>query len=478
MNAENKKTKIGIVYPDSIKCGFFSVSLKLLYSTFINLSNTFVDFFFTDIKYFQRSLLHSLKASDFEILAFSIPDESLYLNVLKFLTINGIPLYSINRLYLKPLIFCGGVPIIANPFPIAPFMDFCVIGEIESTLPHIINLYKEVKTKEEFYCRIIKMDWIVSFPYKMKARRAFTENIMLPVSYFSFDKDKSPYPDILIVEVARGCKYKCPYCQLTRIFSPYREVELSALINYIETFRKKDDCINKIYLIAPDAGQYSRIDDLIDFLGKQKLSVITTSLRADKITPSFAKILSGTVRLGIESGETMRRKLGKNFSDTDLIYICRNLLENPDINKIELYFLVGLHENEEEGIINTVYKLIKNRVPPNKLKINISLFIPECHTPFEDVPMLELSKAKKKIHCLYSNLLKLGVPVKMIKSVDGFYLTAIFSKGDERLSKVLEVAYNYDLNWDELTKWYRIAESVGVDMWETMEKRRWKCIKL
>src|SRR3972149_1928637 len=64
--------------------------------------------------------------TDLQLVGFSVTYAGDYSNVLRLLSMAGIPLRPEARRPQAPLILMGGVCAFANPEPIAPFMDFVV----------------------------------------------------------------------------------------------------------------------------------------------------------------------------------------------------------------------------------------------------------------------------------------------------------------------------------------------------------------
>ena len=80
--------------------------------------------------------------SEFDFIAFSIPFENDYVNVLKILELGRIPLHADQRGENDPLCLAGGISITLNPEPLADFMDAFLLGEGEALLPEFFGEMK------------------------------------------------------------------------------------------------------------------------------------------------------------------------------------------------------------------------------------------------------------------------------------------------------------------------------------------------
>ena len=88
-------------------------------------------------------LLYGLESgdpiADFHIIGFSLGYEMAYSNVLNMLDLAGLPLRSADRKGLTPLVVAGGT-CCYNPEPLAPFIDFFVLGEGEEVTLEYIDI--------------------------------------------------------------------------------------------------------------------------------------------------------------------------------------------------------------------------------------------------------------------------------------------------------------------------------------------------
>src|SRR5712692_1064675 len=63
----------------------------------------------------------------------------------------GIPLRAAARRAHDPLVLMGGVCAFSNPEPMAPFMDFVVVGEGEELVPELVAAYRDgYRDRESF----------------------------------------------------------------------------------------------------------------------------------------------------------------------------------------------------------------------------------------------------------------------------------------------------------------------------------------
>ena len=84
--------------------------------------------------------------SEFDLIGFTLPYETLYTNALNVLDLAGIPIRSADRNETHPIIIAGGHSTM-NPEPMHAFIDAFVIGEGEEVIHDIINTIQGFKAK-------------------------------------------------------------------------------------------------------------------------------------------------------------------------------------------------------------------------------------------------------------------------------------------------------------------------------------------
>lgn len=401
---QNSILKIGIVYPDDLKWAFHGLSIRVLSYLITKQGNSIVDLFFMNINgsenIYRYSLYFKKSPLEFDLLLFTIPDECLYLNILKFLEYNEIPFFSIQRGSNYPIIGCGGSAII-NPLPIAPFFDFLVIGEAESVISFIINeVIDNRQSKQKLYERLQNVEGIYVPQIQNSVKRAVEGNISLPFPYInsgirSIDK-------ILRVEITRGCKWKCRFCQIPNTRKPYREITLETIKDYI-SFLIKDNSnhFKKCALISFSPLCYSNIKELLEFLHTKNLIPIVHPMRIDRFDDDIISLLNGIIRVGIESSESQRRFLGKSIDDNTIYRNIEKINNNPKIKALFLNFMIGTPREtwkDIEEIVNLCNKIARKCKKIKILRIMISIFMPECFVPFEEETMEDINLIRQKFN--------------------------------------------------------------------------------
>jgi radical SAM superfamily enzyme YgiQ (UPF0313 family) len=151
---DSVKTHVALVFPDVYDIGTSNLGLPILYETLNRREDVLAERSFapwTDMEKLMRDHqlpLYSLESktalSEFDIVGFSIPYETLYTNTLNLLDLANIPLHASERTKEHPLIIAGGQSTY-NPEPLAPFIDAFVIGEGEEIVHDIVDAVQQWK---------------------------------------------------------------------------------------------------------------------------------------------------------------------------------------------------------------------------------------------------------------------------------------------------------------------------------------------
>ena len=145
------ETKVAFIFPDIYDIGISNLGLQILYDLVNQRPDALAERAYApwvdmealmrshDIPLYSLESKHSLAA--FDILAFSLPYETLYTNCLNMLHLASVPLRSADRDGSHPLVIAGGHACF-NPEPMHAFIDAFVIGEGEEVIHEILDTVK------------------------------------------------------------------------------------------------------------------------------------------------------------------------------------------------------------------------------------------------------------------------------------------------------------------------------------------------
>ena len=292
-NLDDINIRFGFCFADVYEIGMSHLGMKILYHLLNSAQDIYCERFFApwvDMEEEMRkagiplfSLETKTPAREFDFLGFTLQYEMSYTNILNMLELGGIPLRSADRDDTFPII-CAGGPCAYNPEPLAPFVDFFMLGEGEESMMEIMDLYRKMKsqgaTKDEFLKEVVKIEGtyvpkfydveynedgtIKSFtknfdgaPDKIKKRiikdfdNCFVpDNIIVPFMEVVHDR--------IMLEIFRGCIRGCRFCQAGMIYRPVRERSPKMLLDLARRLIKNTG-YEEISLSSLSTSDYTRL---------------------------------------------------------------------------------------------------------------------------------------------------------------------------------------------------------------------------
>ncbi len=421
----------------------------------------------------------------FDILAFSIPFENDFINILTFLSLSNIPLESLQRNPDSPLVIAGGMTSFINPEPIAPFIDIFLIGEGETLLDTFLDTFSRYRpdiVNRDFRPLLdIPGIYIPSFydidyspegsiasrtahpPAPTSIPKQVERDINRFITFYTFPKEASEFSDMAILEVNRGCPRGCRFCAAGYLCLPFRNRSLESLVAFLRETRPSQSTIGLLGTGVSDHPDLLPLSREILSLGYH---VSFSSLRIDRISDTLASLLKKggqkTVTLAPEAGSQRLRNLLKKDISEEQILEAVDILATYDILNLKLYFMIGLPGetmDDIHAILSLIRKIrhtvLKHRYQNKRLgriTVTISPYVPKPGTPFQWFPFLDLSDIKTRLGWLKKNLSKEANTHVIADLPKWAYIQAILSKGDRRISMLLKRVHQNGGNWPQSFK--------------------------
>ena len=490
------KISICLIYPNSYHVGMSNLGFQTLYQ-YLNSEDDIIceRTFLPDPEDHQeyhrtQTPLFSLESQkplpDFDILAFSISFENDFLNLLTLLDLAHIPLESRLRENKYPLVIAGGVAVFLNPEPISDFFDLFIFGEAEEVIKEFLEACRSIFSekgkmeKDAFLRKLAGIEGIyipkfyrvdyaedgkieamipaAGFPRRIK-RRWIKEIDRFPTRSVLLTPD-TEFKEMALIEVNRGCPRGCRFCAACFVYHPFRNRSLPLL----ETLSKESLLRERrIGLAGTAVSDYPHLLPLCQNILSQQGAISLASLRIDAIAPSLVQSLKEggerTVAIAPEAGsERLRRVLKKAYTEEEILRAIHILVENG-LFQIKCYFLIGLPSEIDEDVkaIVLLVKKIRHQILSSRrsqkerwsLVLSINPFIPKPATPFQWVPLEEVSELKRKL-----KMIQRGIQgekgMKIVHDLPKWaYIQALLSRGDRRVGKILMAAHRYQGNWSQ-----------------------------
>lgn len=498
--------RIALAMADVYEVGMSNLGLKILYEILnrrddIAAERVYAPWLDMEEEMRRRGIpLFSLETfrevSSFDILGFSLQYELLITNTLNMLDLAGLPLHAAERTDEQPFVIGGG-PCVYNTEPIADFFDFFVLGDGEEIVVEVCDALiawkKEGRLdgRRGFLRRAARIPgiYVPSFyAPEYDARGMFTglrvlDEAASPQIYRRVVKDLDAAPflekpvvpylgivhDRLMLELFRGCTRGCRFCQAGMAYRPVRERRPETLESLARTLFDSTG-YNEMSLTSLSSADYSCLSPLVDGLlaGTQgeRVSFSLPSLRIDSFSVDIAERLQQVRKSGLtfapEAGtQRLRDVINKNVTEDDLLHSVRTAFEQG-WKAVKLYFMMGLPTETDEDIVGIAelaqkvvdcYKEVKGKRGV-KVTVSVSCFVPKAYTPFQwfaQVPQEEFERRQR--------LLKESIRDRAISfhyhDARASVLEGALSRGDRRLSAVIETAWRNGAKFDGWTDQFK-----------------------
>jgi len=482
-----------IAFPDLYEIGMVNQALRILYNRLNRMKGISCDRAFAPAPDFEKLLreknipLYGLDTgisfSCLDMLMFTLGYELGLNGILLMLDVSGIPLRCAERNEKDPVVIAGG-PAVSNPYPFSPFIDAFWIGEAEAGFFELVNELVCLKSCGKGRAELLeKMSshpnvWVKE---KKKVSRAI-------FSGFSFDETEAdifPIPSMKTiqhhgtVEIMRGCPNGCRFCFAGFWYRPMRQKSRERIMAQAEEMATRGGW-QEISLSSLSSGDYCGITELLDELNSRfsslHISFQMPSLKVSGFSLGLLEKISVTRKSGLTFAvetpcDMWQAAINKEVTRDSVAEILKEA-KKRGWKGAKFYFMIGLpltnnFENtenlfEEKEIVDFIVDIAaRSRMHFN---INVGVFIPKPHTPYQWVSQIDSDEAVKKLEYIRSRLKPMGHKVSiadtLITKIEG-----VLSRGDERAGFLCEQAFYGGSRldaWDEYINrniWQNLFES-------------------
>jgi len=472
-----------IAFPDLYEIGMGNQAVKIIYNRMNSLQDVSCDFAFAPAPDFEKLLGEkkiplygldtNLSLACLDLLMFTIGYELALNGILTMLDVSQIPPHCEDRSTGEYPILIAGGPAVSNPLPFSPFIDAFWIGEAEAGFFDLACELAQMKKRGEG--RAALFEKIASHPNVWvrgkEARRA--------VADLSQEKTAAvfPVPSMKIVqhhgivEIMRGCPNGCRFCHAGFWYRPAR------LKTQEQIEREAEQMITKggwqeVSLSSLSSGDYAGIAGLVENLNNKysgkHVSFQLPSLKVSGFSLDILEKISLTRKSGLTFAvetpiDAWQLSINKEVTRGSVVDILKEA-KKRGWGKAKFYFMIGLpvpagEKSEEEEIVSFITDVAgRSRM---RFNINLGLFIPKPHTPYQWASQLDSKTAEEKLVFIRSKLKPMGHKVSISDTLVSM-IEGLLSRGDERAGLLCEEAWR---RGSRLDAW---NEYINKDIWRAI----------
>ncbi|OKH12813.1 radical SAM protein [Fischerella major NIES-592] len=448
-------------FPNEYTVGITSLGYQVVWATLAMRADVQVSRLFTDI--------HESLPKEPELFGFSVSWELDYVNILNLLEFLEVPIRTAARDDHHPIVFGGGPVLTANPEPFADFFDVILLGDGENLLGNFIDAYKAVrnadrKTQLKALAQVSGIyvpslyeveynsgDGAIKFISPTSSeiptvvqKQTYRGNVL---SASTVVTQKAAWENIYMVEVVRSCPEMCRFCLASYLTLPFRTASIEESL--IPAIERGLAVTNRLGLLGASVTQHPEFENLLDYISQPKYDDVRLSIasvRTNTVTVQLAKTLAKrdtkSLTIAVESGsERLRQIINKKLHNDEIIQAAVNA-KAGGLTGLKLYGMVGVPGEEAEDLDATVAMMreIKKAAPGLRLTLGCSTFVPKSHTPFQWFGVNR--QAEKRLQLLQKQLKPQGIDFRP-ESYNWSIIQALISRGDRRLSHLLELTRNF-----------------------------------
>ncbi|MCW4020480.1 MAG: radical SAM protein [Candidatus Bathyarchaeota archaeon] len=468
--------KVALCYPNVYRAGMTGLTVRLLYALLNAREDVLCErFFIPTLREPWKSLESNQPLRNFDVVAFTLQYEEDYPNAIRMLLNSGVPPRREDRKAGDPVVIAGGPCATANPEPLADYVDLFVIGEAEPVLYPLIDRIMSFREPSRRIDEFVDFKGVYVPQVSNRTERTWVRNLdeaLHPLAQqIPLVDERSPYMTVFgkafSVETVRGCGRRCRFCLLRHISWPRRERTLEKIKGIIEEGIRHTP-VGKVSLIGASIFDYSRLEDLCEFTVSHGLELSIPSISPESVTERLADLLAKghqrNVSMAPDAASPRTREIINKKIDEEAIVDAARMLLSHGINRLKLYFIVGLPgetPQDIEAIADLSTKIADMGYGPQAIHLSVNPLIPKPHTPFQWEKAPSVSYVRESLRFLRKRLRGDGRFVISTLDPRHAQIQAFLSHGDRRIGKVIELVARSE---GGLGAWRRAMRECGVSL--------------
>ena len=487
------KLPLALIFPNSYQLGMSNLGFQLVYALLNKNSDIVCERFFLSRGATPLSIESNRPLRDFPILLASVSFEHDFLGLLELLCLAGIEPLAEKRLRKggraepgNPLLAAGGVATFIDPEPLAPFVDFFLLGEAEPVIDQLISYLFEFAyggLRDELLssmarsvrgCYVPALYGPIYFEDGRLSSIEAKQGAIYPVKtnispayegagHSQILSSEAEFSNVHLVELGRGCSRSCRFCAAGYVYRPPRLWSAEAII---EAIRARPQASRKVGLLGMEMANQADLQKVAAFLLAEECSLSFSSLRADALGPSLLELLgSSDIKSAAIAPDgpsaRLRQVINKGISADDCLHAAESLVR-AGVRNLKLYFMIGLPTEDTDDLFEMVelVAMVQKKILEvgrargrlSSITLSINSFVPKAWTPLQFHGLAPLKELKAKVKFLRKQFAGFNNLKLQFDHPDKAFFQAMLSRGDRRVGEVLLKVSRSKKNWRQVYK--------------------------
>ncbi|ABS60028.1 MULTISPECIES: B12-binding domain-containing radical SAM protein [Fervidobacterium] len=389
--------KVAFIFPNNYEIASGSLAWSWI-QQLLSQQGIGVERFFYE-KWFKKfySLESQIPIDEFPVWLITFQFENDLLNIADILIKKGIPLKANERNEYHPLIIIGGPTTLFNYKIVEEIADLVFIGDIECSITQFseaLKYYIDSRLVDKF----LDVNEIYSKKFgKIKFSKCF--GTLFPVPHSHYVSSMSSFKNKMLIEIGRGCIWRCAFCVTGYTKKPVKFAKIDDIVEIFEKYKNNEI---EYGLISATITDYPYLDELLDYVEKNKVKFSVSSMRIDKVNERLLRVLKETNQYSFTVApegisQKIRDVMMKDMSTDDII---NGLILGRKVgfDSVKLYYIIGLEEEDEKDY-NDFFEFIKEvqKMGYKNITLSINPLVPKPMTPFEKRNMISKKEYENRM---------------------------------------------------------------------------------